>query len=232
VAAAESTETVEVQTDMQESTTDPRCPECGEPIGQRATYCMHCSADLTNYREAMATDLATDPDGPGGIESRWFDNLAQRIKTTVGHRRESPPTEDEQLLDPDGLVDDTLTVVVGIAGGGLIAIFATTVLIAMTGSGWALLVGVIAWLGSTAYLVRRRTVQGAIAVGGYGVALVLLLVPLLAFSPVTDVEGGLAERGSIFLVLGVFVVVPVIIATAVGWTASQYAPRGEDGGST
>ena len=26
---------------------DPRCPECGEPIGQTATYCMHCSADLT-----------------------------------------------------------------------------------------------------------------------------------------------------------------------------------------
>ncbi|PSP93386.1 hypothetical protein BRC84_05090 [Halobacteriales archaeon QS_1_68_44] len=24
---------------------DPHCPECGEPIGQTATYCMHCSDD-------------------------------------------------------------------------------------------------------------------------------------------------------------------------------------------
>ena len=29
------------------SDADPHCPECGEPIGQTATYCMHCSADLT-----------------------------------------------------------------------------------------------------------------------------------------------------------------------------------------
>ena len=36
---------------------DPRCPECGGPIGQTATYCMHCSADLTT--ELEAADIVT-----------------------------------------------------------------------------------------------------------------------------------------------------------------------------
>jgi membrane protease YdiL (CAAX protease family) len=28
------------------------CPECGEPVGQTAAYCIHCSADLTGERDA------------------------------------------------------------------------------------------------------------------------------------------------------------------------------------
>ena len=41
---------------MTDSTTDPRCPNCGEPIGRTATYCMHCSADLTEERAAADAD--------------------------------------------------------------------------------------------------------------------------------------------------------------------------------
>jgi hypothetical protein len=126
--------------------------------------------------------------------------------------------------DPDGVVDDTLTVVVGIAGGFVIGLFLTIELLAMTGSSWAFLPGLVAWLGATAYLVRRRTVQGAVAASGYAIAIVLLLIPLVAFSPVATVEGGLGERGSLFLVLAMFVVVPVVVAAAIGFVASRYAP--------
>ena len=218
---------------MQDTTSDPRCPECDEPIGQRATYCMHCSADLTEYRETAESDGATGQYAPGESRSsetdrRLLGSVTRTLRETIGNRGDSAGSDRDELLAPDGIVDDTLTVVVGIAAGALIGLLATTVLAVMTGSPWALGGGLLIWLGSTAYLVRRRTVQGAISAGGYGVALVLVLVPILAFSPVTDVEGGLAERGSVFLVLGIFVVGPVLIAAGIGWTAAQFAPGGGD----
>jgi len=218
---------------MQDTTSDPRCPECDEPIGQRATYCMHCSADLSDYRERAESDRTTGQYAPGnsrssGTAGRLLGSETRTLREMIGNRGDSADPDREDLLAPDGLVDDTLTVVVGIAAGALIGLIGATVLAVMTGSPWALVGGLLIWLGSTAYLARRRTVQGAIAAGGYGVAIVLLVVPFLAFSPMTDVEGGLSERGSIFLVLGVFVVIPVLIAAAVGWTAARFAPNGKD----
>lgn len=59
---------------------DPRCPACGEPIGQTATYCMHCSADLPQQLEAA------DDDG----DWRWD----QGDEPATGE-----PAPDEQMLD-------------------------------------------------------------------------------------------------------------------------------------
>jgi len=196
---------------------DPRCPECGGPIGQTATYCMHCSADLTAEQEAADTD---------GDET-WDQSEA----TTD---RRGPPastsTDDGQLLDPDGLVDNTLTVVVGIGGGIVVGVVGTVVLLLLTGSALSLLFGLVGWLGSTAYLVRRRTVQGAVAKSGYAVALVLLLVPVVAVSPVVTVEGGIGERGSLFFVLLLLVAVPAGIAAVVGFVAARFVPDGTGSG--
>jgi hypothetical protein len=47
---------------------DPRCPECGEPIGATATYCMHCSSDLPMDDSADvsdADDVAYGTGSPG-----------------------------------------------------------------------------------------------------------------------------------------------------------------------
>jgi len=194
---------------------------------------MHCSADLSDYRERAESDEATGQYAPGnsrssGTAGRLLKSVTRTLRETIGNRGNSADLDREELLAPDGFVDDTLTVVVGIAAGALIGLLGTTVLAVVTGSPWALVAGLLIWLGSTAYLVRRRTVQGAISAGGYGVALVLLLVPVLAFSPATDVDGGLAERGSIFLVLGILVVGPVLIAAGIGWTAAQFAPGDGD----
>jgi hypothetical protein len=82
------------------------------------------------------------------------------------------------------------------------------------------------WLVATAYLVRRRTVQGAVSKAGYAVALVLLSVPLVALSPFADIDGGLSGRGGLFVVLLVFVVVPAGIAATVGWVAGRFVPEG------
>jgi len=233
--------------------TDPRCPECGGKIGATATYCMHCSADLTAEQTAADTDgnetwdrdpatrdasatggapTTEDASATGGAPATedasatsgapaTEDASATRDRSAGGLDGLPGGTDDGQLLDPDGLVDNTLTVVVGIAGGIVVGLVGTTVLTVVTASPWALLFGFLAWLGATAYLVRLRTVQGAVSKTGYAVALVLLSVPVIAFSPAATVEGG---RGSLFVVLAMFVLVPAAVAAAVGWVAGLFVP--------
>jgi len=175
---------------------------------------MHCSADLSDDR------TSADDDGDGF----WDQDTADGEVTS--------PAGDEsgELLPDDGVVDNTLTVLVGIGGGIFVGVVGTAVLAALSGSWWSLPVGFVAWLGSTAYLVRRRTVQGAVAKTGYAVAVVLLLIPLVVLSPVFDVDGGLAGRAELFGAWLLFVVVPAGIAAVVGWIASQFVPD-DAGGS-
>jgi len=242
---------------MSDTGTDPRCPECGGAIGRTATYCMHCSADLTDERAAADADNDGVWDGAEAAPSdarrstvgserastepgRTAIATATATVTEYGRRvadavtgRSSPETAGGgQLLAPDSIVDDTLTVLVGIVGGIVIGLVGTTVLGIVTGSGWAVLFGLAVWLGATAYLVRCRTVQAAVAKSGYGVAIVLLLVPVIALSPLTPVSGGIGERGGLFVVLLVFVAVPAGVAAAIGWIASRFVPAGagENGG--
>ena len=206
---------------------DPHCPECGEPIGQTATYCMHCSADLSDEQAAADTnddgawDAAGSSDGSAdsGDAAPTYDPLEDEgsdatVSTDAGG----------QFLDPDGIVDNTLTVVVGIVGGVVVGIVATITLAVMTESVWGFLLGIVAWLGSTALLARQRTVQGAVEKSGYAVAVVLLLIPLVAFSPLADVDGGLTGRGTFFLAALLAVSVPAGIAAVVGWVAGRFAP--------
>jgi hypothetical protein len=58
----------------------------------------------------------------------------------------------------------------------------------------------------------------------------MLAVPLIAFSPVASVDGGVEERGGLFLVLLFFVAIPAAIAAAVGWLAARLVPvEGSEG---
>jgi hypothetical protein len=218
---------------------DPCCPECGEPIGQTATYCMHCSADLTEERAAAdadddgvwdgaeattgeATDGTAMPSATSDESGETIAETATATMDTVGINAGAAGGETEQLLAPDGLLDNTLTVLVGIVGGIVVGVIGTVVLLVVTGSGWAVLLGLFAWLGATAYLVRRPTVQEAVAKSGYATAAVLLAVPVIALSPVVGVDGGLQERGGLFVVLAFFVGLPAGIAAAFGWVASRF----------
>ncbi len=200
---------------MSEAPADPRCPECGEPIGQTATYCMHCWADIP------AGSVTADPGEQVPETGNGDDDDGYRHtdsdEATVG-------AESERLLDPDGLVDKTLTVLVGTAGGLVVGIVETIVLLIVTESGWVLLVGPIVWLGATGYLVRCRTVQEAIAKTCYAVSLVLMTVPLTAFGPGVTVDGG--SGGPLDAVLGLLllVAIPAGIAATIGWVASRFVP--------
>jgi hypothetical protein len=234
---------------------DPRCPECGEPIGMTATYCMHCSADLTDEQAAAdsdgddawdgaepasagtTADDATAVDGASADTAADGTGEAQSSATIAGTDSagtggtldastvsETLGGSDDQILDPDGIVDNALTVGVGIVGGIVIGFVGTIVLAVLTGSAWAILFGLLVWLGSTAYLVRHRTVQGAVAKTGYAIAAVLLAIPLIALTPAMD-GGGLVDRGMTFVGLLLFFVIPAGIVAAVGWVASQFVPE-------
>jgi hypothetical protein len=214
---------------------------------------MHCSADLSEERAAPDADgdgvrdgaetgdagaetdtgPTLDPAAPGEASASETGCALAAVGDAVGGvSTDGGADDDGRLLAPDGLVDDTLTVLVGVAGGIVVGVLGTIVSGIVTGSGWAVAFGVAAWLGATAYLVRRRTVQETVARTGYAVAVVLLCVPLIALSPVVPVDGGRGERGGLFVVLRVFAAVPAGIAAAVGWVASRFAPAagaGTDG---
>jgi len=226
------------------SNTDPRCPECGGKIGQSATYCMHCSADLTDERGTTEEEHAENDPGdligsvtPGDVagEDDPGHSPAENTTTTTSSTTDSPTDAttnttsadvgtSDQVLDPDGLVDNTLTVIVGIVGGIVVGLVGTMVLLALTGSGWGAAFGFLAWIASTAHLVRRRTVQGAISRSAYAVAIVLLLIPLVMFSPLVN-DSNLAERGGAFVGILVFIAFPAGFAALIGYIAGKFVPE-------
>ncbi|MFB6108423.1 MAG: zinc ribbon domain-containing protein [Haloplanus sp.] len=195
---------------------DPRCPECGGPIGATATYCMHCSADLTEER------AAADADGDGVWDADASDaSDVGRSDDASSARRSS----DDGLLDPDGLLDGALTTVVGLVGGLVVGVVGTVVLLVLTDSDWGAWLGVAAWLCSTVYLARLRTVFDALSKTAYGVSIVLLLVPLVAFTPSQSSDVGV--RIVIFATVLGLVAIPAALAALVGVLVARYAPDAE-----
>lgn len=156
------------------------------------------------------------PEWSGGDPSSA---ASEAVSETVGG--------DGELLDPDSTVDNTLTVVVGIVAGLVIGVVGMFTLLFLTGSSVGFLLGLVAWLGSTAYLVRRQSVLGAVAHGAYGVAIVLLLIPFIMASPAVD-AGGASDRLVAFVFLLVSMAIPASVVAGVGYFVSRYVP---DGGS-
>lgn len=171
----------------------------------RATECLHCGADLSN---------TTPIPGPADTGDSPTTDASERVSTARGTPVEHP-------LDPEGVMDNTLTVLVGIIGGLIIGIIGTVVLLFVTQSAWGVALGFAAWLGATAYLVRRRYLMDTVSKTAYGIAVVLLAVPLIAIV----FEGDLATRGTGAVVLLVVVAIPAGISGAIGWYTSRYVPE-------
>src|SRR5699024_9332264 len=188
---------------------DPRCPECGEPIGMTSAYCMHCSADLTEYSEQ------TNIDGDG---DRTVTSGPSTQQTPAPS--ENTATGDGSLLDPDGLVDNSLTVVVGIVGGfviGFIELFVGTAILSV-GIGFA--IGILVWLGATAYLVRLRTVQETFSKAAYGIAIAIMPFSLIVFGPTWE-SSSIGARITEFIIVFVFCAVPATIVAGVGYLVGR-----------
>ena len=210
---------------MSQRTDDPRCPECGGPIGATATYCMHCSTDLTQQR------ARGDANGDGYWDGRRRTSGAAR-ETTSGTERggsgldgdASPAADSNRWLHPSGIVDDALTVAVGIAGGLVVGVVGTVGLLLITANDWAVLGGAVAWIASTAHLVRQPTIVEAIQRTAYATAAVLLLVPLIAFGPTTT-ETDLGVRFVLFATMLGGLAVPAALLAGLGLALGRFLPQ-------
>lgn len=186
---------------------DPRCPECDGPVGATPVYCMHCGADL----------VADSPDSADVTDADDFgrEGGAPSDSTDVGH---------DGLLDPDGTIDDSLTVVVGVLGGGVVGLLTFVLFGLATASAWSLFLGFIAGLGATVHLIRRRSVGDAIARAGYGIALLVFVFPVVLFG--SAVEGSsLGERTAVavvgFVITGTVAAAIAVAAHVIGYLAGR-----------
>jgi len=219
---------------------DPSCPECGEPVGVNASYCMHCGAEF-DFADGVEDegggflDSITDAIDGTSDESPEVESTAATVENERGGTVDADASADAAdgataaggasggaataaaagggsgadaagesgtVLDPDGLVDNSLTVVVGIGAGiviGLISLFVFGIAFGGTG----VLLAFVAWLGSTAYLARRRTVFDAVRDGAFGLAAVLVIAGIGA-SVGTAMDGNSVVAALVVLVPFVF----------------------------
>ncbi|EMA54589.1 zinc ribbon domain-containing protein [Halococcus thailandensis] len=192
---------------------DPRCPECGEPIGMTSAFCMYCSADLTEYSED--TILGTD-------EQR--DDTQRSSPPHASTPIENTTTGERPLLDPDGAGSTFLTVVVGLVGGFVIGVLLLVFVTGMLSATLGIATGFLVWLGTTIYFARRRTVQEAVSKAAYGIALALLLYALIPFSSTWEANS-LSTRLTDFVGLLVILAIPVAVVAGVGYLAGRYVPE-------
>lgn len=215
---------------------DTTCPHCGEPVGVRATYCMHCgrhfeqspdpddgSAGETG--ESAGFDLASvvpwsDADGTDG---RAGSDPTARSGTTTGS---DATGESEGLLDPEGLADNALTLVVAVFAGlliGFVSLFAFAFSLGIFG----FVLAVVAWLGSTVYLASRHTVFGAVRYGAYWLAGLLVL---MAVGFAITAGGSITETVVLLVMFSVPLGVVAVVVGGIGYLVGLGAPDETDPG--
>jgi hypothetical protein len=102
--------------------TDPRCPECNEPVGTTASYCMHCDAQFDAPVDASDSDSETPT---GGTDIPADDGSTDGTGTAESDRSVSTDltTWEQRLsrwLGPDGWIDNSLTIVLAIGASFVI----------------------------------------------------------------------------------------------------------------
>lgn len=95
---------------------DPRCPECGEPVGKSASYCIHCSADLT--RERDPTGEGSVAGSPGTAGEAYADTVDSRLQDDAYRDRSDKGAG--QVTDPSGNRLLLVGVCLGLTIGGIV----------------------------------------------------------------------------------------------------------------
>lgn len=210
-----------------EDPTDPRCPACGEPVSATAAFCMHCETDLPSADGAVDDapvdeadpGMPTRDDDAGAASGSLVGSLFDRAPVgpdggAVERRAEAAAA----WVDPDSLLDNVSTAVLGVLTG--VVVFVLVVLMTFgllpavvdSAAGWLALGAGAAtglWVG------RTRSVFDAARKAGYAVGGLLALVPpVLALVLPWESAGDALGGGLVFGVL----VWPVALAVAgVGW---------------
>jgi hypothetical protein len=187
------------------------------------------SAQVAEAAESLGGEETTDPETETHAATETSTATTDATASTAGQSGvSSTATETEssdgELLADDGLLDNTLTVIVGVIAGIVVGMIGTFVLLVATGSLWALLFGLLVWLFTTAYLVRRRTVQAAVSKAAYALSIVFVMIPLTTLSPFASMEGGLTGRVTSFGIFFVVMAVPAGVTAVIGWIAGRFVP--------
>lgn len=132
---------------------ETRCPDCGASVETTATHCPECDAAFA---------------APAGLEA----HTPEPGLTTWEARLES-------WLSPEGWLGESLTTVIATVAGLCIGPLVFGFLAIVTGRlTVAAGMGLVAWLGTTLYLIRHPTVYGAVHNGGVAVAGSFVVFPL------------------------------------------------------
>lgn len=176
--------------------TDPACPECGEPIGATATYCMHCGTDLAmddsadvsdaddvTMAELSGTERGTESQSLGDrLRSLFAFNKTARpgqadVTETTPPERESAPSATEHRSASLALRLPT-AIFVSIPVPFLAILIVGSVVQSLPG-GVVLLVLGGSWFGSIAWLSRRPLPSEVVGDALYLIAGLLLVGPVV-----------------------------------------------------
>lgn len=215
---------------------DPRCPSCGEAVGARAQYCIHCWTDLpddTQYddvtggthevsyeRDQVTAGTPTVGDSGGVLETL-------RSVTDGTDARDSRDVDQPPV--PSGLGTDGPTFLPDLLddGGRALQFLGALGLVGAVAVFWAglglvfagVLVAGVAWAGSVVSLARERSGFDAMQYGSYSMMLTLICCSFaLAF--------GAGESAPVPVAL---TLVPVAVSTllvgGLGSSVADYRPE-------
>jgi hypothetical protein len=206
------------------------CPECGEPIGARATYCMHCGADLPD--RAPTPEDADDGDDSFFSRVRSWASDESGGEVTIERERERASSESSETASTrerenadrvprrnegtteraggaesdaqEGLVDGAFASSLKAAGATL-GVAGLVLLYATSISVPGTVAALVAWAVVSAAILARDPALDAVPRLVAGFVLFVLFVPT-AFSFGTGLSPmGLLSAGIVLLVPGLFV---------------------------
>ena len=226
---------------------DPRCPSCGEKVGARAQYCIHCWRDLperdespeyddvtgasheiTYERESVTSEAGEvsartpsvdDPEG-GGATDGPLARLRAAASGSDGAELDAPPVPSGRGTDGPSLLP-TLGIDrerVGRFLAGAGVAGAVAVALGTSLPVAGALVAALAWVASTAWLARERSGFDAMRYGSLNLMLTLVFVSFaMAFAAGASPAVPLA-------LAAVPVAVSALLVGGLGDTVAAYAP--------
>lgn len=174
---------------------DPACPECGEPIGASATYCMHCGTDLPMDESADVSD-ADDVSMAelSGSETRTAgQSLGDRLRSLLSFTETTRPATDSERTEaadrkpptsPTGDRSASLAlrlptaIFVSIPVPLLALLIVGSVVDTVSGGVFMFVLGG-SWFGSIAWLSRRPLPSEAVGDALYLIAGLLIVGPVV-----------------------------------------------------
>lgn len=200
---------------------DPHCPECDEPVGATASFCLHCEAALDDGGGTVETTrihfgtAEAAPEATGGTTVHGGGNVV-----------ESPSPERDDGSDErgwfhfDSLAITAATAAVGVVAG-LVVGGALVALVRMVTNGtWVLLVGAVAGVNTSLYATRARSAYRSVQRASVLAGGVVVVAPAFWYAAA---DGGLGVRVFLFAVIELVAVPIALLLVAFGRRVGEMA---------